>query len=222
MQQDIQNYIDAYSNFLLNHLLLAENPNNINIIRLDVTPSLETFTKLEDGVLYKDLEYLFKAYTPIKLGDLLVTPTSEIALYFLCKEPKFSNTSVEVFFDSYYQLKGSEYIIMMNHNLNTPNESVQLETSSLITYSLNLGRHHDYEIYKVASEIIRKTVIRFYSVGITKKIAESNESHNIAKYDMKSLDSTNSPADILSSQEIEALSRMFQFSSCTEDEKSTF
>lgn len=170
MQQNIQIYIDAYSNFILNHLLLAENPTGINVIQLTPSPSVQTFPSTPNGLLYTDLEDLFKEHTPIKLGDLSIAPAYEISLYFLCKEPKFSTMSADVFYESYYQLTGEDYLIMTLHSQDTPITSSKLHASSLITCSLNLALNHDYKLYKIATELVRTMVIRFYSPELTKRL----------------------------------------------------
>lgn len=216
MQENIQAYIDAYSNFILNHLLLAENPTGINIIQLAEVPQFHTFPSAPGGLLYTDLDYLFKGYTPIKLGDLSLAPSYEISLYFLCTEPKFNIVSADVFFETYYQLTGTDYLIMTLHSLDTPITTSKLEASSLITCSLNLTLQHDYELYQKAVALVRKMVIRFYPPILNRQpspsphVASSESkqipdappmtAHTIEEQDAESL---------LSSAELDALSHVF-------------
>lgn len=217
MQQNIQIYIDAYSNFILNHLLLAENVTGINVIQLTPTPTCQTFPTPSNGLLYTDLKDVFEGYTPIKLGDLSLAPTYEISLYFLCKEPKFSTMSAKVFFESYYQLTGEEYVIMTLHSQDTPITTSKLEASSLITCSLNLSLNHDYELYKVATKLIREMVIRFYSPKLTKMLEKQSTSPD--SYPRKGLDAPKTtttlgiienPNELLSAEELEALSHILK------------
>lgn len=213
MQPNIQIYIDAYSNFILNHLLLAENPTGINVVQLTSVPSVQTFPSSSNGLLYTDLDIFSKDYTPIKLGTLSIAPTYEISLYFLCKEPKFSTMSAETFFDSYYQLTEEDYLIMTLYSEDTPIKVSKLQASSLITCSLNLTLNHDYELYKTATEIIRKMVIRFYSPILTKAF-ESGEYPRTTLASEESAITTNqintieTPSDLLSKEELEALSHV--------------
>lgn len=225
MQENIQAYIDAYSNRILNHLLLAENPTGINIIQLAETPRVHTFPSTPGGLLYKDLDYLFKNYTPIKLGDLSLAPSYEISLYFLCTEPKFNIVSADVFFETYYQLTGTDYLIMTLHSQDTPITTSTIEASSLITCSLNLALQHDYELYKKAIELIRKMVIRFYSPILTRQPSPSSNTCStespqipiaaepIAEHTIEEQD----PESLLSSAELDALSHVFDNVDSTPD-----
>lgn len=226
MQQNIQIYIDAYSNFILNHLLLAENPTGINVIQLTPTPSVQTFPSTSNGLLYTDLEALFKNHTPIKLGELAITPTYEISLYFLCKESKFSTMSVDVFYESYYQLTGEDYLIMTLHSQDTPITTSKLQASSLITCSLNLILNHDYEIYKAATKLVRKMVIRFYAPGLTKMLENTANSASTDSITSEEIPPTKvpintiyNPLELLSPQELEALSHILDSMPITETEE---
>ncbi len=217
MQENIQAYIDAYSNFILNHLLLAENPKGVNVIELGPKPVALTFPTSPGGLNYTDLDYLFKDYSPIKLGDISVGPSYEISLYFLCTESKFNMVSADVFFDTYYQLTGSDYLIMTLYSHDTPVSTSKLDASSLATCSLNLGLQHDYEIYKVAVNLIRKMVIRFYSPTIGQTAELSTTADHYPPNPLPSTDTTKSEYDInekssssiLSPEELDALSQLF-------------
>lgn len=213
MQPNIQIYIDAYSNFILNHLLLAENPTGINVVQLSSVPSVQTFPSSSNGLLYTDLDIFSKGYTPIKLGTLSIAPTYEISLYFLCKEPKFSTMSADTFYESYYQLTEEDYLIMTLYSEDTPIKTSKLQASSLITCSLNLTLNHDYELYRTATEIIRKMVIRFYSPILTKAL-EAGDYPRTPVASPESATTTNeiytveSPSELLSKEELEALSHV--------------
>lgn len=208
----------------MNHLLLAENPTGINIVKLTSVPSVQTFPSCANGLLYTDLNIFSKGYTPIKLGTLSITPTYQISLYFLCKEPKFSTMSAETFYDSYYQLTEEDYLIMTLYSEETPIEISKLHSSSLITCSLNLTLNHDYELYKRATQIIRQMVIRFYSPILTKTLEQdesptsTSASEEIAVTD-QTLDTTiGTPLNLLSKEELEALSQAFSTTSDSLDD----
>lgn len=216
MQQNIQAYIDAYSNFILNHLLLAENPTGINIIQLAEVPQVHTLPSTPGGLLYKNLDYLFKNYTPIKLGNLSLASSYEISLYFLCTEPKFNIVSADVFFETYYQLTSTDYLIMTLHSHDTPVTTSKLEASSLITCSLNLSLQHDYDLYKKAVELIRKMVIRFYSPILNREsntpqentLTKSSQHPPTPPIDEHIIEEQD-PQSLLSSEELDALSHIF-------------
>lgn len=223
MQENVQSYIDAYSNFILNHLLLAENPTGINIIQLTNEPRAITLPSTRGGLFYTDLDYLFEGYHPVKLGDIVLAPSYAISLYFLCTEPKFTTVSADVFFDSYYQLTGSDYLIMTLYSEDNPITTTKLEASSLITCSLNLGLQHDYKLYKSALDLVRKAVIRFYVPQLNLPDSSITGTDPLSAHDNTSddaaLNDVSEPQDLLTTAELDALSHMFNHSDTSKLDK---
>ena len=177
MQPDLQFYIDTYSNLILNHLLLAENPTGINIIELTSIPNIKVLPTGSNELHYSKLDYLFSGYVPIEIGHLTTAKDYEISLFFMCNKD-LKITTKEVLYNSHYQLTGKDFLIMTlytGENSKDLSTTDKLSNSSLLTCSLNLTLNQNFKIYEELAHLIRHFVIRFYAPSLNQLLENHSD-----------------------------------------------